>query len=163
NKRRMVFRILYGTYDAEIAQLQQQLRDVAGELRLLEGQESASRLFLEGTPFANRAEIEHLLSQAASRRKALHDASIHAAKEAAENAAAQRLRVRVSELDADIAALALNAEREGESAGRLTELRNQLQTQSGRLTRAIVAGETFFDFDFRVCPRCGNEVAHGRV
>jgi hypothetical protein len=48
NKRRIVFRILYGTYDAQIAGLQQQLRDVAGELRVLEGHERASKSFPRG-------------------------------------------------------------------------------------------------------------------
>jgi hypothetical protein len=44
----------------------------------------------------------------------------------------------------------------------LSELRNQLRTQLGRLTQAVVAGARFFDFDFVVCPRCGSAVDRSR-
>jgi ribosomal protein S27AE len=158
NKRRMVFRILYGSYDAEVALLQQQLRDIAGELRLLEGQESASKLFLEGTPFANRASIESQLGDTRNRRDVLRGQGARQAVEAVQQPHGQRLRARVNDFDSELSALVVDRGRERESVSDLTELRNQLQTQSGRLTRAIVAGDTFFDFDFRVCPRCGSGV-----
>jgi hypothetical protein len=163
NKRRMVFRILYGTYDVQIASLQQQLRDVAGELRVLDAQEKASTSFLEGTAFANRAAIEQQLIEVRNRRRALEVQQAQLAESATLSPQAQRLRVRVADLDWQMAELDTAAAREKEAADRLIELRNQLETQSGRLTRAIVAGQAFFDFDFRVCPRCGNEVAHDRA
>jgi hypothetical protein len=163
NKRRIVFRILYGTYDAQIAGLQQQLRDVAGELRVLEGHERASKSFLEGTAFANRAAIERQLSEVRERGAQLREQDKRVAHEANQTPQVQRLRLHVAELDANLAELATATTREDEAAERLIELRNQLETQSGRLTRAIVAGQAFFDFDFRVCPRCGNEVAHDRA
>jgi rubrerythrin len=163
NKRRMVFRILYGTYDVQIASLQQQLRDVAGELRVVEAQEKASKSFLEGTAFANRAAIEQRLAEIRTRRAALREHKTQVARDADRSPQVQRLRVRVAALDEDLAKLDTAATREEEATQRLTELRNQLETQSGRLTRAIVAGETFFDFDFRVCPRCGNEVTRDRA
>ena len=163
NKRRMVFRILYGTYDVQIASLQQQLRDLAGELRVLEAQEKASKSFLEGTAFANRAAIEQRLAEIRTRHATLREHKTRVARAADQSPQVQRLRVRVAVLDEDLAKLETAATREEEATQRLTELRNQLETQSGRLTRAIVAGERFFDFDFRVCPRCGNEVTHDRA
>jgi hypothetical protein len=86
NKRRMVFRILYGTYDVQIASLQQQLRDVAGELRVLKAQESASKSFLEGTAFANRAAIERQLAEIRTRRAALREQQVKAASPTSANA-----------------------------------------------------------------------------
>ncbi len=38
----------------------------------------------------------------------------------------------------------------------------QLETQSGRLTRAIVAGQYLMDFEFVCCPRCGAQIDETR-
>jgi len=45
----------------------------------------------------------------------------------------------------------------------LIDLRKQLQSQTARLTRAIVADEWLVDFDFVVCPRCGSDVEQQRA
>src|SRR6185437_12070885 len=44
-----------------------------------------------------------------------------------------------------------------------SDLFRQLESQRDRLTRAIVAGEWLVDFDFVVCPRCGNDVDDTRA
>ena len=44
----------------------------------------------------------------------------------------------------------------------LEELAAQLETQSSRLTKSIVAGSRLYDIDFRVCPRCASPVQTGR-
>jgi chromosome segregation ATPase len=38
----------------------------------------------------------------------------------------------------------------------------QLQTQSTRLTKSIVAGNYLLDFDFLACPRCGSAIQSSR-
>src|SRR6266487_4210701 len=58
HKRRIVFRILYGSFDAEVARLPQRLREVQTELRALRSDETAFARFLEGTAFASRIAIE---------------------------------------------------------------------------------------------------------
>ena len=45
----------------------------------------------------------------------------------------------------------------------LGDLVRQLTNQSARLSRAIVAGEWLVDFDFIVCPRCGNDIEPART
>ena len=43
------------------------------------------------------------------------------------------------------------------------QLMAQLQTQSIRITRSIVAQNYLSDFDFIICPRCGSSVSIDRV
>jgi hypothetical protein len=158
NKRRVVFRILYGGFDADVAMLQQRLREVQSELRALQGDTIAFSRFLAGTPFANRAALDDDLARAVDRWNVLHAAAQQTAVEAAKIPEAQALREQLIEADARVVELRVEATRERRSAEEHLRLRNQLQTQAGRLTRAIVAGDAFFDFEFRVCPRCGNPV-----
>jgi hypothetical protein len=162
-KRRVVFRILYGAYDTEVVRLQQGLRELGSEIRRLEGSEAAGEAFLEGTSFENRAAVDRRLAEVEEEREALVADSASEASEAAEVSQSQKLQERAAHLDRELANDQAAAASEREAAENLVELRNQLETQSARLTRAIVSGEAFFDFDFRVCPRCGNEVAHDRV
>jgi hypothetical protein len=163
HKRRIVFRILYGSFDADVARLQQRLRDVQTELRALRGDETAFARFLEGTAFASRVAIERELQEAEDEAARLARTAVDVAAEVAMQPEAQELRTRLIEVDTQLSELRAIAERERRAARDLTELRNQLQTQSGRLTRAIVAGEAFFDFELRTCPRCGNAVATDRA
>jgi len=158
NKRRIVFRILYGSYDAEVAALQQQLREVQAELRGLQADEAAFVRFLAGTVFANRAQLESQLADAQARLSAFQEEQVAIGHLARQDPRAQQLQVQAASLDKEVSAAGTDLARERSSASELLELRNQLQTQSARLTRAIVAGEAFFDFEFRVCPRCGNPV-----
>jgi hypothetical protein len=162
-KRRVVFRILYGIYDTEVARLQQSLRELGTEIRRLEGSEAAADLFLQGTSFENRAAVDQRLAEVESQRESLVSESAVEANEAAARSQSQELQELAARRDAELARYRASYESENEAAESLTELRNQLETQSARLTRAIVAGEAFFDFDFLVCPRCGNQVAKDRV
>jgi len=162
-KRRVVFRILYGSYDNEVARLQQSLRELGTEIRRLEGSEAAADLFLQGTSLENRAAVDQRLAAVEAQKESLLSESTDEAKEAAASSQSQELQELAARLDADLARLRISYENEKEAAEALTELRNQLETQSARLTRSIVAGEAFFDFDFLVCPRCGNPVAQDRV
>lgn len=162
-KRRVVFRILYGSYDTEVARLQQSLRELGSEIRRLEGSEAAADLFLQGTSLENRAAVDHQLAEVETQKETLLSESAEEAEEAVASSQSQELQELTARLDAELARLRISYEDEKEAAGDLTELRNQLETQTARLTRAIVAGEAFFDFDFLVCPRCGNPVAKDRV
>ncbi|HEV2754744.1 MAG TPA: AAA family ATPase [Actinomycetota bacterium] len=162
-KRRAVFRILYGTYDARVAQLQDELRAVESELRQLRQGRSALERVLENSAFENRAEIEEALHAWEHRVEELRSSRRDIRDEARTSDTAVRLNDRLVELDKAIADLAAQRDRELSSADDLRELRNELESQAVRLTKAIVAGERLFDFDFLLCPRCGLRLGRSRV
>lgn len=162
-KRRAVFRILYGTYDARVAQLQDELRAVESELRQLRQGRSALERVLENSAFENRAQIEEALRTWELRVQELRLSRRDIRDEARSSDTARRLNDQLLELDNVIAELAAQRDRELSSAEGLRELRNELESQAARLTKAIVAGERLFDFDFLLCPRCGSSVGHERT
>ncbi len=161
-KRRYVFRILYGGYDAEVAQLQDELRRTESELRQLEQGASAFERFLSGTALENRAALDRELEEARTRQAAVAGDRRALAEAAQVSPDVVDLRVRLSELEQGAGDRRAELEREHGSARQLSELRNELRTQLGRLTRAVVAGARFFDFDFIVCPRCGSSIDPAR-
>lgn len=161
-KRRYVFRILYGGYDAEVAGLQDELRRLQLELTQLEQGNAAFERFLAGTPLENRAEIHRQLHEARARRAGVQAERRSLAREADIGPDVVELRARLAALQDSLSSLGTEVERERASARQLEELRNELRTQLARLTRAIVADERFFDFDFIVCPRCGSTIDASR-
>ncbi len=161
-KRRYVFRIFYGGYDEEVARLQEELRAVQSELSQNRAGHAAFERFLTGTALDNRAELVRGLEEARTALIALDNERLQLSSQEG-LPVTQALRAQISSVDLRIAAGRLDLEREGRSSVQLGELANELQGHSGRLTRAIVAGERFFDFEFVVCPRCGSSVAPGRA
>ncbi|MDP9224964.1 MAG: hypothetical protein M3P18_14190 [Actinomycetota bacterium] len=162
-KRRYVFRILYGGYDTEVATLQDELRRVQAELTQLQGGLAAFEGFLQGTVLENRAVLDRELADVRLRLAALRQARSDLATTRPVTPEAIRLRSEIAAAEARLAEARAELERERVSAGQLSELANDLQAQSSRLTRAIVAGERFVDFEFIVCPRCGSPVSSGRA
>jgi hypothetical protein len=161
-KRRVAFQIYVGTFDVRIAELQEQLRTAEGELRAIQSGMSAFDEFLEGTALENRAEIEAKLERArvevaefVARRRELPD-EIERTPAAVE--ATQGLRG----FDRDLADLEARRESEAVAEEQMAELARQLRAQSARLTKAVVAGSHLVDFDFLICPRCGQHVTPGR-
>ena len=161
-KRRYVFRILYGGYDAEVARLQDELRRTESEIRQLEQGSGAFERFLAGTALENRAEITRQLEQARAHQAAVAVDRRMLAEAAQVSPDVVRLRAQLTELTQAVGDRGGDLDRERASARQLSELRNELRTQLGRLTRAVVADERFFDFDFVVCPRCGASVDRSR-
>lgn len=161
-KRRYVFRILYGGYDVEVARLQDELRTLQYELSQLEGGRAAFDRFLEGTALENRADIQRQLAEARERQVEFVRARGELAAPERATPNALRLRAEIAAIEQRIADAAAELERERRGANQLGELANELQAQSARLTKAIVAGERFFDFEFVVCPRCGSALEDGR-
>lgn len=162
-KRRYVFRILYGGYDSEVAGLQNELRLLQAELTQLEGGHTALERFLQGTAFENRAAIRHDLDATRERQAELARERARLAAPEHVTPEAVRLRARIAEQEQGLSDARTALARERRSAGQLDELANELQAQSIRLTKAIVAGQRFFDFVFIVCPRCGSEVGPNRA
>ncbi len=162
-KRRYVFRIFYGGYDVEVARLQEKLRQIDAELRQLQQGTAAFQRFLEGTALENRAEIVRQLEAARDQEIQLDSEREALRLRAATSPQANELREALARLDVAVSEHRDEVAREARSSKGLRELANELETQSARLTKAIVAGERFFDFDFIVCPRCGSDVEQGRT
>jgi hypothetical protein len=159
-KRRAVFELIYGLYDSELSDLLAQRRSVELKLDALEHDGDIIAKFLAGTPFADglvlAAELdarEQQLIQVRAARNALVTRSASGAGEIGS------LRGRVLELRLTRDRLHEDSTLLSAQLDDLSELLRQLNSQSAKLTRAIVAGEWLVDFDFVVCPRCGNDVS----
>ena len=162
-KRRYVFRIFYGGYDAEVARLQDDLRSLQTELSQLQGGRAAFERFLEGTALENRAEIQRGLAEARERLTTIEHERSGLARPERATPEALRIRGEILALNQRLASARADVERESASSRQLAELANELQAQSVRLTKAIVAGERFLDFEFVVCPRCGSGLDRNRA
>jgi len=159
-KRRAVFELIYGLYDAELSDLLARRRSVELKLDALEHEGEIITKFLAGTPFANGLLLE---AELGTREQQLADVR------ASRNALVARSAVGAGEmgdLRGRVLALRLARDRLQEDSTLLSaqlsdlkELSRQLISQSAKLTRAIVADEWLVDFDFIVCPRCGNDVS----
>lgn len=159
NKRKYVFRLVYGLHDPELSRIDAELKTVLRQLDALATEEVTINKFLKGTPFAGAEALE---AELALREELLEsvDAQERTLQEIAVNSAGEisTLRLRVLDLrEAADAAIARVREMTTQIRS-LDELERQLQSQSARLTRAIVADEWLVDFDFVVCPRCGTSV-----
>ncbi|MEV4201091.1 hypothetical protein [Micromonospora globbae] len=162
-KRRWVFELTYGYYEPELARLNAQLRRVELQLGSLDQDAAIREKFLADTPFADAGVLDFRLSactadleQVIAQRRALGTAAgeVPGVQELRQTLLATRTRRaevtdRLARLEAQITDL--------------KDLRRQLSHQSARLTRAIVADEWLVDFDFIVCPRCGNDIEAART
>jgi hypothetical protein len=162
-KRRIVFRIYFGGYDAKVAQLQEQLREVESRLRTNIQQTHAFDQFLEGTVLANRAELRHELEVAEARLTSSDERSTALASGGRKSPEAAQLGQAVLRLDAEIRDLEETERSETLALTQSGEIARQLRAQSGRLTQAVVASSHFVDYEFRVCPRCSQKVQPGRA
>jgi hypothetical protein len=162
-KRRYVFDIIYGFYDIRAAQLQEELRSVLGQLRTLQSQTELFRSFFEDTALANRAALEHELTATRNEIAGLESDWGTLAQEASAPSTTADLQARILTLEGQYERTkdAIAAEQVG--IGNLEDMVAQLESQSGKLTRAIVAGKYLVDFDFIVCPRCGSSLKSDRA
>lgn len=162
-KRRWIFELAYGYYDPDLALLNAKLRSIELQLNSLEQSAAIREKFLADTPFSD---LDALRSQLTAREEALQQvvSQRHALSvESNEIPGVQELRQTLLASRSRRADLASRAMRlEGQIAD-LSDLYKQLKAQSARLTRAIVADEWLVDFDFIVCPRCGNDIDAGRT
>jgi hypothetical protein len=161
-KRMAVFDIVYGRYDAELAGLREQLREVSSELRRWRNWFQTIDEFLEGTPVENRAAIERRIRETEAELKTIEMRSVNVAEETVEKTDSTELRDDLRQTEEMFATVRSTVESEATGAEQKERLIAQLRTQSARLTKAIVADEYLLDFDFVMCPRCGSEVSADR-
>ena len=161
-KRRYVFDITYGLYDLSTAQIQERLRDVQGRLRELRSRQELFETFFDGTPLENRVSIDRELREVNAELEKVEAAAVDLASvphEASDTAALQADILEVQRRSGQLRA-AIDAEQH--SLSNLRDLINQLEAQSGKLTRSIVSDKHLTDLEFVVCPRCGTEVGSDR-
>ncbi|TDW22110.1 hypothetical protein EV650_0943 [Kribbella kalugense] len=163
-KRRWVFELVYGYYDPELAILRAELRTLELQIQEHQKSEAISQRFLAQTPFASAEALDRelagrrqQLAELVNRRRNLAGGMDRSRPELA------RIRAELLAARTRFAALSEQLSGLAAQASDLADLEQQLRAQSARLTRAIVADELLVDFDFVVCPRCGQGVSPGRA
>lgn len=164
-KRRWVFEIAYGLYDEELANLAARLRRIDLEIRATEGEAEVIRQFLAGTSFGKLEELEAELAAQEQRLAQLraNARDLHAASTSEPGGDIATARAGVLESRRDLDVLRAEIRQHQAQLRDLADLHKQLTSLSKRLTRSIVADEWMVDFDFIVCPRCGQDVDHNRA
>ena len=157
-KRKYVFDITYGFYDLQVAQLQDRLRDVHSQLRELQARQRLFRTFFDDTPLENRARIEHELREVGGELRQIEADAKELASVPRGVPGTSELQSEILRLERQTAELQATIEAERRSLSNLSELTNQLESQSSKLTRSIVSHKHLMDMDFVVCPRCGSEL-----
>ncbi|OYQ67404.1 hypothetical protein B9G53_01245 [Pseudanabaena sp. SR411] len=161
-KRKYVFEVLYGKYDVEIAQLQEQRVETVLEIRRLKNYTKTIEEFLSGTALENRASIIHNLTNIEHEIELSHLDSENLANEIRQRTNTDELRTNLLEIQQNIDEFRHNLQYEQYSLKQKQGLIAQLQTQSKRLTKSIVASSYLLDFDFLSCPRCGSSINTSR-
>ena len=157
-KRRWIFQLVYGYYDADFLNLIALRRGVELRLDALDQESEIIQRFLERTPFADRVSLETLLNEKRAALLNLQIAQDHSAVAATGAPEIAGLRASVLDLRERVDVLHNNAYQLAAQELDLSDLQRQLVSQSAKLTRAIVSDELLVDFDFVVCPRCGTGV-----
>jgi hypothetical protein len=158
SKRRWVFELIYGYYNAEVAQKAADLRSAELRISALERDEEMVRAFLAATPFANVATLEAQLAQRIEELESLREQRVGVSRVVDDIPSVRDVRNSLIELQERRSNVEQEIRRLEGQVRDLGDLRKQLSSQSSRLTRAIVADEWLVDFDFVVCPRCGSEI-----
>ncbi|MEG4227228.1 hypothetical protein QUA35_14850 [Microcoleus sp. N9_B2] len=163
NKRKYVFEVIYGKYDVEIAQLQMKRSETVSEIRRLHNYTKTIDEFLTGTPFENRAAIVQNLNNVSRELETAYLDSETLGQEIRGYTNTDELRENLLEVQQQLDELHQKLQYEQYSFAQKQSLIAQLQTQSARLTKSIVAGNYLLDFDFLSCPRCGSSIQQSRT
>lgn len=158
-KRKYVFEIIYGIYNVETAQIQDELRDVQVKLRELKNQDKLFSQFLNDTVLENQAAIEQKLKEAVTKLENTETDIVLKHNEPRDSAPTEQLQQQVLSVESDVQRIQADLETEARSVEDMERLSAQLETQASRVTRSIVAEKHLASIDFVVCPRCGNKVA----
>lgn len=162
NKRKFAFEVLYGKYDVEISALQEQMREVYSEIRRLRSQGKTIEEFISGTPFENRAVIEKHLRESEAELERITSNAEQLGASVIEESDTEYIKKRLQKVEDELDGLQHQLQFEKGSAEQKERLIAQLQTQSTRITRSVVAGDHLLDLDFITCPRCGSGVSEER-
>ena len=162
-KRRWVFELAYGYYEPELARLNAALRRVELQIAALDQDAAVRAKFLKDTPFADSGALELQLAARTTELEQVVAQRHYLAAGAGEVPGVQEVRQTLLETRTQRAEITDRLARLEAQITDLADMHRQLSSQSARLTRAIVADEWLVDFDFIVCPRCGNNINAART
>ena len=161
-KRKYVFEITYGLYDERIAALQSELRSIENELAFLQGEASATQRVFKGTELESIEAVRVALHEREREIAHLLGTEAELASSVEKELGTGPLRGEVEEADGEVATRRLELGSATAQLEDLGTLRVQLQPQLNRIVRAIVAEEALVDFEFVLCPRCGQDLSSER-
>lgn len=164
-KRRWVFEIAYGIYDEQLAALAANLRQIDLQIRASESEAEVIRQFLSGTALGEPEVLHDDLNRLQATLRELHDRAqdLQCASETESGGEIAAVRAAVLDSRQEVDRLRSEIRKHQAQLRDLSDLSKQLMALSKRLTRAIVADEWMVDFDFVVCPRCGNDLDQHRT
>ncbi|MGW4524173.1 hypothetical protein [Amycolatopsis sp. NPDC004378] len=162
-KRRAVFELAYGYYNPDAARMAAELRSLELQIDAIDRDSDAINAIIASTPFADARALENQLQQLARELAEVRDRQSRSAAASFEVPGVRELRSAVISYRGRQADLNERIRRLEAQLVDLRDLERQLKSQAARLTRAIVADEWLVDFDFIVCPRCGNDVDKSRI
>ena len=162
-KRKYVFDITYGFYDLRTAEIQEGLRRVQSQLQEIASRQALFHTFFDGTALENRARIEQEREEIDAELAEAEGAALDLAAVPRETPDIARLQDEILKLERQSTGLQAAVGAERQSLGNLEELSRQLEAQSGKLTRSVVADKHLTDLEFVVCPRCGSGVGSDRA
>jgi hypothetical protein len=164
-KRRWVFEIAYGLYDEEMANLAASLRRIDLEIRASESEAEVIRQFLAGTTIGKPEELEAQLAVQQARLTELQAQAKNFGRVGGTEPGDEigQTRTRLLDVRRELDSVRADIRQHQAQLRDLRELQRQLTGLSKRLTRSIVADEWMVDFDFVVCPRCGQDVDQHRA
>lgn len=163
-KRKYVFEIVYGLYDSSIAELQSRLRNAEIQLTYLRGETAIAERIFAGTELqsieAVRVELDRRRAAVAALKEAERDvAFVGIAKRPAD----VPLRKMVEEISDELVRLDRSLKSAEAQLRDLDALVAQLRSQQAKIVRAIIAGDALVDFEFILCPRCGQRLGDQRT
>ncbi|WP_371799151.1 hypothetical protein OG963_15275 [Streptomyces sp. NBC_01707] len=161
-KRRWVFELIYGLYDAQVARLVADLKRIDSQINSIEREGELQEKFLAETPFADRNVIADRVAEIDALLAASESDAATVATSVIESLDVGELRSDLLSRRSEARKVAEDIRRNEAQVGDLRDLSEQLQSQFSRLTRAVISDEWLVDFDFIVCPRCGNDVTPAR-
>lgn len=165
HKRRWVFEILYDLYDKELAALNAEARLVGREIVAAVAERDVIAKFLVDSQVGDRHTLEVRAEAERGRLSALSVRRAALALEFNHEPAGEIASLREQVLDLRQRLDGINSESRSLDAQirNLSDLERELSTLSKRLTRSIVADEWMVDFEFVVCPRCGQDLDQHRT
>jgi hypothetical protein len=163
SKRQWVFQLAYGLYDPAEARQRARARSLELQIAGFDQAAEVREKFLAETPFADRSALQDRIETRERELERLIAGRLATARQADAIPGVEEIRLTLLEARTRRADLADRISRIRAQLQDLSDLHKQLSSQSARFTRAIVADEWMVDFDFLVCPRCGNDIQPART
>ena len=159
-KRRAVFELLFGLTDPIVLEKRSDRAALKGELQTASAQSETVQRFLVASGTANKIEAD-LSQERAREQEVLAAASLESLRDAIEpvvDRETQTLRDLLTETERTLAEARDSEVRLSQQLVDLTGERREVSQDLDRLRRLNDAGERLANIEFKVCPRCLQDV-----